>query len=79
MTIAQNKRNTKPTQRKYTNNLRTGVTHDVSIGYCLECRGRVSRCGIAFSAEIVCPSCGAVNVYENSQQPDHLADAATRR
>jgi len=49
------------------------VTTDESIGYCLSCGERVSACGKPFSANIACPGCGAVNVYEESQQPRRLA------
>ena len=46
-----------------------GTKQRKSDGYCLECGRRLTRCGVAFSGEFSCPGCGAVNVYENSQQP----------
>lgn len=49
------------------------ANQDGSVGYCLNCGKHLTRCGIAFSADITCPACGAVNVYENSQQPIRLA------
>jgi predicted RNA-binding Zn-ribbon protein involved in translation (DUF1610 family) len=52
------------------------VDVDNSVGYCLSCLSKLSRCGKPFTAEIACPKCGAVNVYEDSQQPQRLRDAA---
>jgi len=46
-----------------------------SIGYCLSCGARLSKCGLPFTAELKC-KCGAINVYEESQQPKGLKDAA---
>jgi hypothetical protein len=43
---------------------------------CLACGTFLSYCGRPFSAEIECPSCGAINVYEDSQQPKGLKDVA---
>jgi len=51
------------------------TSSDESIGYCLECGARVSRCGKPFIDEIACPKCGAINVYENSRQPNHIRRA----
>lgn len=44
-----------------------------SMGYCLACGARLSFCGSPFTADIRCRKCGAVNVYEESQQPKRLA------
>jgi len=43
---------------------------------CLACGNFLSYCGKPFSAELKCPSCGAVNIYENSQQPKGLKEVA---
>lgn len=43
-----------------------------SMGYCLKCGAQISFCGKPFSAEIACLKCGAVNVWEESQQPKFL-------
>lgn len=43
---------------------------------CLACGAFLSYCGKPFSAEIKCPSCGAINIYEDSQQPKGLKDSA---
>lgn len=43
---------------------------------CLACGKPLSYCGKPFTMEIACPACGAVNVYENSQQPNGLKNAA---
>lgn len=43
---------------------------------CLACQKSLSYCGKPFTAEIVCPNCGRVNVYEDSQQPNRLKGAA---
>ena len=40
-----------------------------STGYCLNCKAQLSFCGKPFTAELVCDQCGAVNIYEKSQQP----------
>jgi hypothetical protein len=47
-----------------------------SIGYCISCKSQLSVCGVPFTAELGCPKCGAVNIYENSQQPKYLKGAA---
>lgn len=39
---------------------------------CLACGKHLAYCGEPFSAEISCPSCGAVNIYVDSQQPSGL-------
>jgi len=44
----------------------------VAVGKCLSCGNRLSFCGKPFTAELTCPSCSAVNVYEDSQQPAKL-------
>jgi len=43
---------------------------------CLACGSFLSYCGKPFSAELKCPSCGAVNIYEESQQPKCLKEKA---
>ena len=77
--IAQNEKN--QTHKQSTSATTHGVTTDQSalIGFCLGCGARVSRCGVPFSGDVTCPSCAAINVYMDSQQPCRLADAATRR
>jgi hypothetical protein len=47
-----------------------------STGYCLKCKAQLSFCGKPFTADLTCDSCGAVNVYEESQQPVRLRTAA---
>ncbi len=47
-----------------------------SVGYCLKCGRQLTKCGLPFSAEIGCLKCGAVNIYEDSQQPKCVKDAA---
>lgn len=42
------------------------------IGYCLNCRAQLSFCGKPFTDELTCRFCGAINVYEESQQPARL-------
>jgi hypothetical protein len=42
----------------------------------LACERFLSYCGKPFSAEIEIPSCKAINVYENLEQPTRLKDAA---
>ncbi len=49
------------------------MVNDSAVGYCLGCGRRLTQSGKPFSAYISCASCGAVNVYENSQQPSRLA------
>lgn len=44
-----------------------------AVGKCLRCEKQLSYCGKPFSAELRCPNCGALNVYEESQQPIRLA------
>ena len=44
-------------------------------GECLKCGAQLSFCGKAFTADLKCPACGAINVYEESQQPKRLLDA----
>lgn len=48
------------------------VMRQESTGYCLGCKAQLSFCGKPFTAELVCRSCGAVNVYEESQQPARI-------
>lgn len=43
-----------------------------SVGYCLNCKAQLSFCGKPFTAEIPCIKCGAVNIYEESQQAVRL-------
>ena len=43
---------------------------------CLSCGKHLAYCGKPFSAKIICRSCGAINVYENSQQPKCLKNVA---
>ena len=43
-------------------------------GKCLNCGAQLTFCGIPFSAEIACPKCGLVNVYQDSFQPVGLKD-----
>jgi phage FluMu protein Com len=42
---------------------------------CLACGNQLSYCGKPFTLEIACPSCRAVNVYEDSQQPVRIKAA----
>lgn len=51
-------------------------TFKVGEAPCLKCGRFLSYGGKPFTAEIKCPACGAVNVYEDSQQPKCLKDAA---
>jgi hypothetical protein len=39
---------------------------------CLGCGEHLAYCGKPFSADLKCRSCGAINVYEDSQQPKSL-------
>ncbi len=39
---------------------------------CLGCGEHLAYCGEPFTAQIRCPKCGAVNVYEESQQPSRV-------
>lgn len=48
------------------------------VGYCLNCGTRLTRCGSVFTADIECRACGALNTYENSQQPVRFALATGR-
>lgn len=48
------------------------VYHCAPIGYCLNCGKRLTLCGVPFSGEFQCKPCGAVNIYEDSQQPIRL-------
>lgn len=50
---------------------RVGASIDKSIGYCLACGEQLTQCGKPFSGEFSC-RCGALNVYEESQQPTRL-------
>jgi hypothetical protein len=50
-----------------------------SKGYCLNCKTQISFCGKPFTAEIACPKCKAVNVWEESQQPKFLKEAQQHR
>lgn len=43
--------------------------HDEAIGYCLNCKKRITLCGRGFTAEIACHKCLYINVFSNSQQP----------
>jgi hypothetical protein len=43
------------------------------LGLCLRCGERISRCGRPFTDSITCHKCGAVNIYEDSQQPVRLS------
>lgn len=43
-------------------------------GKCLNCKAQMSFCGLPYSAEISCPKCGAVNVFEESFQPVRLRE-----
>jgi hypothetical protein len=70
--VARNTLYATPQRAKIPIEAASGPKLDGSIGYCLKCGSRVSRCGIPFTAEIVCPACGALNVYEESQQPVRL-------
>ena len=47
---------------------------DTWQGFCLNCRAKLSFCGKPFTADLECPTCGAVNGYENSFQPVRLKD-----
>jgi hypothetical protein len=52
--------------------VKNGTTVE-STGYCLGCNAQLSFCGIPFTANLTCNKCGAVNIYEDSQQPIRLA------
>lgn len=39
---------------------------------CLSCGKHLAYCGKPFSAEIKCPFCEALNVYQDSLQPKFL-------
>lgn len=41
---------------------------------CIACGKHLAYCGKPFSADLKCPNCGAVNIYEESQQPTRLRD-----
>jgi len=60
---SHDKKNAVPTRRD---------TRDGFTGYCLKCAKRLTRCGIPFSGEFQCRLCGAINIYENSQQPSRI-------
>lgn len=46
---------------------------DGSIGYCLNCGTRLTRCGRPFTSDVACRACGALNVFEESNQPVRFA------
>lgn len=71
--VSQNTVTVKPSAHKMRGGSTKSANTPSGLGYCLNCGARVSFCGKPFSAEIRCPKCGAVNVYENSQQPMRLA------
>lgn len=75
MNIAQNRYSVKHKSTKHDAISHNKVNATKSKGYCLRCGAQVSMCGLPFSDEIACPKCGAVNVYENSQQPKCLKGA----
>lgn len=44
-----------------------------NVGSCLNCGHALTRCGAPFDLEVVCPKCGRVNVYKNSNKPIYVA------
>jgi ribosomal protein S27AE len=40
---------------------------------CLNCSAFLAYCGRPFTAKISCGKCGAMNVFEESQQPSSFA------
>jgi hypothetical protein len=74
--MPQNLRNRKAKTQSKGKNTEYVIPSSSKIGMCINCGKRVSYCGKPFSAEIACPHCGAVNVYEDSQQPIRLAAGA---
>jgi len=60
------------TKKKLNASTKFSISPSESVGYCLICGAQVSKCGKPFTAELRCQKCGAVNVYEESQQPKFL-------
>lgn len=67
--IAQNKQGQCGNSPKRVKNVGVSANRAESIGCCLKCDAQLSKCGVSFTAEVTCQECGAVNVYEDSQQP----------
>jgi hypothetical protein len=65
MTQASNKTNRIKTKSE---NMRRGDSA------CLQCGEHLAYCGQPFTANLECPKCGAVNIYEESQQPKALRE-----
>jgi hypothetical protein len=57
------------------NRTKTDNLAQSAIGMCINCAKRLTMCGEPFTADIECPNCGAVNVYEESQQPARIKAA----
>jgi predicted RNA-binding Zn-ribbon protein involved in translation (DUF1610 family) len=74
--IAQTERLSSKNSSKKTEKWPKDSNYAKSIGYCLSCKSQLSFCGIPFSTKLECPKCGAINVYEESQQPKRLLTAA---
>ena len=74
--MPQNTGNRKVKRQNRSTNTEYARPSSSKIGVCIKCGKQVSYCGKPFSAEIACPHCGAVNVYEDSQQPIRLAAVA---
>jgi hypothetical protein len=45
------------------------ITRRESTGLCLGCGGKLTFCGVPFTADILCRKCNTINVYKDSQQP----------
>jgi hypothetical protein len=41
--------------------------------YCMNCKELLAYCGKSFTAKISCGKCGALNVFEDSQQPSSFS------
>lgn len=42
------------------------------ISSCMACHKQLTVSSVAFSGKIACPSCGAVNIFHNSQHPHSM-------
>ena len=66
--VAQNKECVKDKRTEY-------AMREAGKGSCLNCAREFSYCGKPFTADLKCPYCGTVNIYEDSQQPVRIKAA----
>ena len=45
---------------------------DTWVSECLSCNQHLTVAAVPFSGDVVCPKCGAINVFHDAQKPSNM-------